>query len=266
MIRNQVDSQEDLGASEGGGTVVSEEIDVDVAVGFTAKFHQQCPCGSIFVAAVIGCDNHYTDGIVVFRIQSAQVITDQGTVLPVVAWICTEGVLDQCGEALVVKTLGSFVHIVIQGGEDDCSRCGPVVRTEADVVWTETQSELTSTAVVVAEGHGDRIQRLSLEPDAEVSGGTGFTGTVVAIGEQHTGCVIVGGKDGEVVNLSTRGIQIDLRLGNIVIKHARGIIIIDAGKPDGETLVIRSQFAFIHRVVVIGKRVNDHCLGGTPVV
>ena len=58
-------------------------IDINVAVGFTAKFHQQCPCGSIFVAAVIGCDNHYTDGIVVFRIQSAQVVTDQGTVLPV---------------------------------------------------------------------------------------------------------------------------------------------------------------------------------------
>ena len=80
------------------------------------------------------------------------------------------------------------------------------------------------------------------------------------IGEQHTGCVIVGGKDGEVVNLSTRGIQIDLRW-QYRHKACPGIIIIDAGKPDGETLVIRSQFAFIHRIVVIGKRVNDHRLG-----
>ena len=57
----------------GGGTVVRQELNINVAVGFTAKFHQQCPCGSIFVAAVIRCDNHYTDGIVVFRVQAAQV-------------------------------------------------------------------------------------------------------------------------------------------------------------------------------------------------
>ena len=60
-----------------------------------------------------------------------------------------------------------------------------------------------------------------------------------AIGEQHTGCVITA-KDGGAITSTPRD-QIDLRLGNIVIKHARGIIIIDAGKPDGETLVIPSS-------------------------